>query len=233
MSLHIAAGPTDIAETVLLPGDPLRAKYMAENLLQDATCYNTVRGMLGFTGTYQGRPVSIQGTGMGIPSCSIYVHELLAEYKVRNLIMVGSCGSIQEDIELRDVIIAMTASTDSNINLLRFQGRSFAPCASYRLLKAACDAASARKIPVKVGSVFSTDLFYHDDPDYWRLWADHGILAIEMEAAAIYSLAAQFKANALAILTVSDDLCTGAKATSEERESSFTDMVKIALESVL
>jgi purine-nucleoside phosphorylase len=232
MSLHIGAGPTDIAETVLLPGDPLRAKYMAENLLEGATCYNKIRGMLGFTGTYKGKQISIQGTGMGMPSCSIYVHELLAEYKVRNLIRVGSCGSIQEQIELRDVIIAMTASTDSNINTLRFQGKSFAPCASYSLLQAACDAAKARSIPVKVGSILSTDLFYHDDPDYWRLWADHGILALEMETAAIYTLAAKFQANALSILTVSDNLCTGAKATSEERESSFTDMVKIALESL-
>jgi purine-nucleoside phosphorylase len=206
---------------------------MAESLLKDATCYNRVRGMLGYTGTYRGARVSIQGTGMGIPSCSIYVHELLAEYGVRRLIRVGTCGSIQESIELRDVIIAMAASTDSNVSYLRFQGRSFAPSASYSLLKAACDAAAARKTPVKVGGVLSTDLFYHDDPEFWRPWADHGCLAVEMETAAIYTLAARFKAEALSILTASDNLYTGARSTSQERESSFTEMFTIALEAAI
>ncbi len=233
MSIHIGAKTGEIAETVLLPGDPQRAKYMAENLLEGARCYSSVRGMLGFTGRYRGERVSIQGTGMGLPSCSIYVTELLAEYGVKRLIRVGSCGSIQAELQLRDLIIAMTASTDSNINLLRFQGSSFAPCASFPLLQAACDAAAARQAQVQVGSVLSTDLFYHDDPNFWKIWAAHGTLALEMETAALYTLAAKHQAEALAILTVSDNLCTGDISTAEERERSFTEMVTIALDAVV
>jgi purine-nucleoside phosphorylase len=230
MSIHIDAKAGDIADTVLLPGDPLRAKYVAENILKDSLCYNKVRGMYGFTGTYRGKKISIQGTGMGIPSCSIYIHELITEYQVNNLIRVGTCGSIQPDLKLRDIILAMTASTDSNSNKLRFQGMDYAPAANFNLLNKAFETASKMGKDVKVGSVFSTDTFYHNDPEYWRLWAKYGVLALEMETAALYTLAAQFGVNALSVLTVSDDIITGEKATSEERENAFTDMIRLALE---
>ncbi len=230
MSIHIGAKKGEIARTVLLPGDPLRAKYVAENLLENARCYNEVRGMYGFTGTYQGKPVSIQGTGMGIPSISIYAHELITEYGVQNLIRVGTCGAIHPDLALRDVILAMAASTDSRVNQMRFAGKDFAPAASFHLLRNAYDAATALGVPVKVGNILSTDLFYHDDPDYWQRWADYGVLALEMESAGLYTLAAKFGVNALSILTVSDQIITGAHVTAGERETAFTNMVKIALE---
>jgi purine-nucleoside phosphorylase len=230
MSIHIDAKVGDIANTVLLPGDPLRAKYVAENILKDSLCYNKVRGMYGFTGMYQGKRISIQGTGMGIPSCSIYIHELITEYQVKNLIRVGTCGSIQSYLKLRDVILAMTASTDSNINKLRFQGMDYSPTANFDLLKKAFEAASEMGKDVKVGSVFSTDTFYHDDPESWSLWAKYGVLALEMETSALYTLAAKFRVNALSILTVSDDILNKKRATAEERENSFTDMIQLALE---
>ena len=230
MSIHIGAKSGDIASTVLLPGDPLRAKYIAEHILKDATCYNEVRGMYGFTGTYKGKRVSVQGTGMGIPSISSYVNELIAEYQASNLIRIGTCGGIQPDMQLRDVILAMTASTDSQINKLRFQGMDFSPTASFPLLKKAYDVAVEKGINVKVGNVLTSDTFYQDDPDYWKFWANYGVLAVEMETAALYTLAAKFHVNALSILTVSDDLVTNQKATSEERQKAVTQMVEIALE---
>lgn len=230
MSIHIGAKSGEIARTVLLPGDPLRAKYIAEHILKDATCYNEVRGMYGFTGTYKGKMVSVQGTGMGIPSISIYVNELISEYQATNLIRIGTCGSIQPDMQLRDVILAMTASTDSQINKLRFQGMDFSPTASFPLLKKAYDVAVEKGINVKVGNVLTSDTFYQDDPDYWKFWANYGVLAVEMETAALYTLAAKFHVNALSILTVSDCLVTGQKATSEERQKAVTQMVEIALE---
>ena len=230
MSIHINAKTGEIAKTVLLPGDPLRAKFVAEKLLENARCYNTVRGMLGFTGEYKGKTVSVQGTGMGIPSISIYAHELITGYNVQNLIRVGSCGSIQPNLRLKDVILAMSASTDSNVNKMRFQGKDYAPAASFTLLKNAYAAAEKLGIAVHVGSIFSTDLFYHDDPDYWKVWADYNILALEMESAALYTLAAKFKVNALSLLTVSDQLITGEASSSDEREKSFTQMIEIALE---
>jgi purine-nucleoside phosphorylase len=233
MSIHIAAKPGDIASTVLLPGDPLRAKYIAENFFEDAVCYNEVRGMYGFTGMYKGKRVSVQGTGMGIPSISIYVNELISEYQVTDLIRVGTCGGIRPDTRLRDVILAMSASTDSQINRLRFGGIDYAPTASFPLLKKAYDAASTRNIDVKVGPVFTSDSFYHDDPDYWRIWAAYGILAIEMETTALYTLAAKFHVHALSILTVSDDLVLDKQATSEERQTAFTQMMEIALETAI
>lgn len=232
MSIHIGAKPGDIASAILLPGDPLRAKYIAENFLENAFCYNEVRGMYGFTGTYKGRKVSVQGTGMGVPSISIYVHELIAEYGVTDLIRVGTCGSIQPDINLRDVILAMSASTDSQVNKLRFGGIDYAPTASFSLLKNAYDAASKQGIDVKVGSVFTEDRFYHDDPDHWKILAASGILALEMETAALYTLAAKFQVEALSVLTVSDDLVLNKKATSKERQTAFTQMMEIALETV-
>lgn len=229
MSLHIGGKKGDVAETVLLPGDPLRAQFIAEHFLNNTKTYTTIRNVLGYTGTYNGKPVSVQGTGMGVPSISIYTHELITDYNVKNLIRVGSCGSIQKEIGMRDIILAMTASTDSAINKLRFGGRDYAPVASFNLLKRAYDAAAERKLDVKVGSVLTTDLFYHDDPDYWKLWADFGVLAIEMETTALYTTAARFDAQALTILTVSDNILTNEKLTPQERERSFSDMIELAL----
>jgi len=230
MSIHIGAKEGDIASTVLLPGDPLRAKYIAENFLTNTTCYNEVRGMYGYTGTYKGKRISIQGTGMGIPSISIYVNELISSYKAKNLIRIGSCGSMQPDIKIRDVILVMSASTDSNINKIRFNGVDYAPTANFDLLKKAYDIALKKEIRVKVGSVLTTDTFYGDNPDSWKMWAQYGILAVEMETAALYTLAAKFKVNALSILTVSDSLVTREETTWEEREKTFNQMVEITLE---
>jgi len=230
MSIHIGAKEGDIASTVLLPGDPLRAKYIAENFLTDAICYNEVRGMYGYTGTYKGKRISVQGTGMGIPSISIYVNELITNYRAKNFIRIGSCGSMQADIKIRDVILAMSASTDSNINKIRFYGMDYAPTANFDLLKKAYDIALEKGISVKVGSVLTTDTFYNDDPNSWKHWANYGILAVEMETAVLYTMAAKFKVNALSILTVSDSLVTREETTSEERQKTFNQMVEIALE---
>ena len=230
MSIHIGAKEGDIASTVLLPGDPLRAKYIAENFLTDAICYNEVRGMYGYTGTYKGKRISVQGTGMGIPSISIYVNELITSYKVKNLIRIGSCGSMQADIKIRDVILAMSASTDSHINKIRFNGMDYASTANFDLLKKAYDIAIEKGISIKVGSVLTSDTFYNDDPNSWKHWANYGILAVEMETAVLYTLAAKFKVNALSILTVSDSLVTREETTSEERQKTFNQMVEVALE---
>jgi len=230
MSIHIGAKEGDIASTVLLPGDPLRAKYIAENFLTDAICYNEVRGMYGYTGTYKGKRISVQGTGMGIPSISIYVNELITNYKAKNLIRIGSCGSMQTDIKIRDVVLAMSASTDSHINKIRFHGMDYASTANFDLLKRAYDIALEKDISIKVGSVLTTDTFYHDDPNSWKHWGNYGILAVEMETAVLYTLAAKFKVNALSILTVSDSLVTREETTSEERQKTFNQMVEVALE---
>jgi purine-nucleoside phosphorylase len=230
MSIHIGAKEGDIASTVLLPGDPLRAKYIAENFLTDAICYNEVRGMYGYTGTYKGKRISVQGTGMGIPSISIYVNELITNYQAKNLIRIGSCGSMQADIKIRDVILAMSASTDSHINKIRFHGMDYASTANFNLLKKAYAIALEKDISVKVGSVLTTDTFYNDEPNSWKHWANYGILAVEMETAVLYTLAAKFKVNALSILTVSDSLVTREETTSEERQKTFIQMVEVALE---
>ena len=230
MSTHIGAGPGDIAERVLLPGDPLRAKWIAENFLADARCYTQVRGMLGFTGTYQGVPVSVQGTGMGQPSASIYAHELLTEYGVRTLIRVGSCGALSETLRLRDVIAASGASTDSAMNRVRFAGLvDYAPVADFSLLHAAVHAAEERGIPVTVGPILAEDAFYSDRPDLYDTLAAYGVLAIEMETAALYTIAARHGARALTLLTVSDHIRTGERCTAEEREQTFRQMVEIAV----
>lgn len=229
MSIHIGAKEGEIASTVLLPGDPLRAKYIAENFLTKVICYNEVRGMYGYTGTYKGKRISVQGTGMGIPSISIYLNELITSYKAKNLIRIGSCGSMQPDIKIRDVILVMSASTDSHINKIRFNSMDYAPTANFNLLKRAHDIALEKNIPIKVGSVLTTDTFYHDDPDSWKHWASYGILAVEMETAVLYTLAAKFKVNALSILTVSDSLVTREETTSEERQKTFNQMVEVAL----
>jgi len=229
MSIHIGAKKGDIASTVLLPGDPLRAKYIAENFLTNSTCYNKVRGMYGYTGIYNDKRVSVQGTGMGIPSISIYINELISSYEVTNLIRIGSCGSMQPNIKIRDVILAMSASTDSSINKIRFNGMDYASTANFNLLKKAYDIALKKGIRVKVGNILTTDTFYHDDPDSWKHWANYGVLAAEMETAALYTLTAKFKVNALSILTVSDSLVTKEETTSEERQKTFNQMVEIAL----
>ena len=232
MSVHIGAEAGDIAPTVLLPGDPMRAKYIAENYLEEVYCYNQVRGMHGFTGRYQGKLISVQGTGMGIPSISIYLHELINQYQVRNLIRIGSCGSLQPDIKVRDIILAMSASTDSSINKIRFRGKDYAPTACYQLLRRAESIAEKKHLDIRVGNVLTTDMFYHDDPNHWQIWADYGALAVEMETAALYTMAAKFKVTALSILTVSDSLISGEETTPEEREMTFNQMAELALDLV-
>lgn len=233
MSIHIGAKPGDIADTILLPGDPLRAKYIADNFLENPVLYNEVRGMLGYTGTYKGRKISVQGTGMGVPSISIYAHELMESYGVQNLIRVGTCGAIQQDVQIRDVILAMSASTDSAINRVRFRYVDYAPTANFELLQKAYEAAKYAGVNVRVGNVFSADTFYNEDQESVRLWADYGVLALEMEGAALYTLAAKFKRKALAILTVSDHVLTGEATTAEERQTTLNQMIEIGLETAL
>ncbi|MEN3306460.1 MAG: purine-nucleoside phosphorylase [Micromonosporaceae bacterium] len=233
MSTHIGARPGEIAPRVLLPGDPLRAKWIAETYLQDAKCYSTVRNMLGFTGRYQDVEVSVQGTGMGMPSASIYAHELLAEYGADTLIRVGTCGALTEDLALRDVIAASSSSTDSAMNRVRFEGLvDYAPVADFGLLRTAVDKAAARGIAVRVGQVLAADAFYTDRPDLFDRLAEYGVLAVEMESAALYTLAARFRARALTILTVSDHIKTGERTSAEDREQTFRQMVEIALDTV-
>lgn len=232
MSTHIGAKEGQIAESILLPGDPLRAKFIAETFLTEVECYNLIRGMYGFTGNYKGKKVSVQGTGMGMPSISIYANELIQFYGVKNLIRVGTCGSYQKDVKVRDVILAMSASTDSNINKLRFHGMDFAPTASFKLLNKAYNISVEKGLNTKVGNILSSDTFYGDEPDSWKLWAKFGVLAVEMEAAALYTLAAKFGVDALGIMTVSDHLVTGEETTAEERQTTFTNMIEVALETI-
>ena len=230
MSIHIGAKEGQIASTVLLPGDPLRAKHIAQTMLEDAVGFNEVRGMLGYTGTYKGKRVSVMGSGMGIPSLSIYAHELVADYHVKTLIRVGTCGALQQALKIGDIVLAMTASTDSQVNKLQFHGMDFAPAASFELLWKAYQTASDAGIGVRVGGVLSGDIFYNDDPDWWKVWAEHGILACDMETSGLYTLAAKFKVEALAVLTVSDNILTKAEATAQQREQGFLQMARIALE---
>jgi purine-nucleoside phosphorylase len=233
MSIHIGAGKGEIAEVVLLPGDPLRAQFVAETYLKDAACHSRVRGMLGFTGLYKGKRVSVQGTGMGVPSISIYAHELVAEYGVRRLIRIGTCGAMQEEIRLGDVILAQAAGTDSAVNRIRFAGGDFAPAASFELLLAAFEAARSLGIRVRVGGILTSDTFYSDDPDSWKVWARYGVLAVEMESAELYTIAARHSAQALSVLTASDNLLTHATATAEQRQKGYTAMMEIALEAAI
>lgn len=232
MSIHIGAKVGDIADSVLLPGDPLRAKYIAETFLDNAVLYNSVRGMYGYTGFYKGKRISVQGTGMGVPSISIYVNELIQEYEVKKLMRVGTCGALQPNIELKDVILGMAASTDSSLNKMRFDGMDFAPIADFDLLLKAYDYAIKAGKKVQVGNILTSDIFYNDDylADPFRKWKDFGILAVEMESAALYTLATKFKRQALTILTVSDHILTGDKCSAEERQTAFTEMMEIALE---
>jgi purine-nucleoside phosphorylase len=234
MSTHIAAQPGQIAPTVLLPGDPLRARWIAESFLDDATCYSEVRGMYGFTGTWQGHPVSVQGSGMGQPSMSIYVNELFQDYDVQTVVRVGSCGALTERLAVRDVVIASGACTDSSMNRLRFHGLDYAAVADFGLLRAAYDAAAARDdVTSYVGLLFSGDSFYTPRPELLEPMVAHGVLAIEMEACALYTLAASYGRRALAICTVSDHMVTGEETTSQERQETFAAMVEIALAAAL
>lgn len=230
MSIHIGAKKGDIAETVLLPGDPLRAKWIAETYLDDITCYNKVRNMFGYTGTYKGRKISVQGTGMGVPSISIYAHELINEFDVKNLIRVGSAGSYQKNIKIRDIVIAMAASSTSGINQYRFQGADFAPTADFGLFQQAIEKAKEKNIEVKAGNVLTSDEFYADEFESYQMWSKFGVLCVEMESSGLYTIAAKHGVNALSLLTISDSLVTGEKTTTEERESTFKGMVEIALE---
>ena len=230
---HINAEMGDFADVVLMPGDPLRAKYIAETFLQDVRQVNNVRGMLGFTGTYKGRKISVMGHGMGIPSCSIYAKELITEFGVKVIIRVGSCGAVMDDVKLRDVVIGMGACTDSRVNRQRFKENDFAAIADYDLVHNAVEAAKARNVNVRVGNLFSADLFYSPDPDMFKVMEKYGILGVEMEAAGIYGVAAEFGARALTICTVSDHIKTGEQTTSEERQTTFNEMIEIALDSVL
>ena len=233
MSTHIGASPGAIAPHVLMPGDPLRAKWIAENFLDDATCYNEVRGMLGFTGTWRGQPISVQGSGMGQPSMAIYATELFTEYDVASIIRVGSCGALVDKVGLRDVVLATGACTDSGMNRLRFHGMDYAPVADFGLLRAAYDAATARDdVTAWTGLIFSSDQFYTPRPELNDIMVDHWVLAVEMEASALYTLAAKHDRRALAICTVSDHLVTGAQTSSLEREQSFGAMIEIALASL-
>jgi purine-nucleoside phosphorylase len=229
---HISASEGDFAPSILLPGDPLRAKYIAENFLEGVNEVNAVRNMLGYTGSYQGVPVSVMGTGMGIPSASIYATELINEYQVERLIRVGSCGAVTESVAVRDVILAIGACTDSLVNRTRYGGLDFAAVADFWLLKAAAEAADSKGVAVKVGSVHSADLFYNPNPEAFNRMEAMGVLAVEMEAAGLYGVAAEHGGRALAICTVSDHIRTGEATSSEERETTFSEMVEIALEAV-
>lgn len=232
MSLHLEAKLGEVAETVLMPGDPLRAKHVADNFLDDVKCYNQVRGMLGFTGFYKGKRVSVQGSGMGLPSLAIYTNELIDNYGVKNLYRIGSCGSFQKDIGLRDVILAMSASTDSSMNKNVFKGMDYAPTADWNLLLKAHDVAKDLGIEIKAGNILSSDCFYNYDPEEWKLWAEHGVLAVEMESTALYTIAARKNAKALSILTVSDSLVSGEQLSAKDRQTTFNQMVEIALNSL-
>lgn len=233
MSVHIEAKQGEIADSILLPGDPLRAKYIAETYLEHPVQYNQVRGMLGYTGLYKGQRISVQGTGMGIPSISIYVNELIRDYGVKKLIRVGTCGGIQKDIHVRDVILAMSAATDSAVNHAIFPTMDFAPTADFDLLKRAYDLGTELGVSLRAGSVLSADVFYRDSMDILKKLAGYGVLAVEMETSALYTLAAKYGAHALTILTVSDHVFTGDDTTAHERQTTFNDMIRIALQTAV
>ncbi len=233
MSIHIGAKDNEIAEVVLLPGDPLRAEHIAATFFEEAVCYSRVRGMLGFTGRYKGKRVSVQGTGMGVPSISIYAHELLHQYGATTLVRVGTCGALQPSVKVRDLILAMSASTDSAVNRIRFPHVDYAPTANFELLLRAYHVASEKGFNIHVGNILTSDTFYSDDQESTNKLIDHGTLAVEMESAALYTLAAKAKARALSILTVSDHVITGESTTSEERQTTFDHMIEVALEASL
>ncbi|MCU9999205.1 purine-nucleoside phosphorylase [[Pasteurella] aerogenes] len=233
MTPHINAPAGAFADAVLMPGDPLRAKYIAETFLQDAQQVANVRNMFGYTGTYKGRRISVMGHGMGIPSCSIYAKELITEYGVKKIIRVGSCGAVRPDVHIRDVIIGLGACTDSKVNRIRFKDNDFAAIADFNLTSAAVAAAKQKGVAVRVGNLFSADLFYTPDVEMFDVMEKYGILGVEMEAAGIYGVAAEFGARALAICTVSDHIRTGEQTSPDERQLTFNEMIEVALESIL
>lgn len=233
MTPHINAKPGAFADVCLMPGDPLRARHIAETFLEGAEQVTDVRNMLGFTGTYQGVSVSVMGSGMGIPSASIYYKELITEYGVKSLIRVGSCGAIAKDVRVRDIVIGMGACTDSKVNRMRFKDHDFAAIADYGLLENAVNSARAMKLPVKVGNLFSADLFYNPEPSMFDIMEKYGVLGVEMEAAGLYGVCAEFGAQGLAICTVSDHIRTGEALPPEDRQSTFNEMVEVALNSLL
>nr|WP_289072788.1 purine-nucleoside phosphorylase [uncultured Halomonas sp.] len=230
---HINAEKGDFADTVLMPGDPLRAKYIADTYLENVRQVNDVRNMFGYTGTYQGREISVMGHGMGIPSVSIYAKELITDYGVKSIIRVGSCGAVRDDVNVRDVVIGMGACTDSKVNRMRFNDHDFAAIADFELTSHAVAAAKAQNVPVKVGNIFSADLFYNPQTDMAELMKRYGIVGVEMEAAGLYGVAAEFGARALTICTVSDHILKGDSLSSADRQTTFNDMMVIALDTVL
>lgn len=233
MTIHIDASSEDIAETVLLPGDPYRAKWAAHTFLDGVKLVNETRGMLGFTGYWKGSKVTVQGSGMGMPSLSIYVNELIREYNAKTLIRIGSTGAMQENIALRDLILAVTASTISNPSTSIFKDLNFSPVASWELLNKAARIAEAKKLKTHIGGIYSSDTFYDERPDLTKEMTRHGVLAVEMETAELYTLAARYNCRALAILTASDHLITKEELSPSEREKSFSSMVELALETAL
>ena len=230
MSIHIGADKGDIAKTVLISGDPLRAKHTAEKMLSDVSCYNQVRGMYGYTGSFRGKRVSIQGTGMGIPTTAIYLNELFMFYDVECVIRVGTCGALQSDIELGEIILAMSASSDSNMNRLYFDQLDFAPTADFNLLLDAFEHSKKLDTVTHVGPIFSSDNFYDDTDNRWNKWINHGILGVEMETSILYTLAARFNAKALSLLTVSDNIITGESSSSKDREQSYMSMMELGFQ---
>ncbi len=233
MSTHIGASPGQIAPHVLMPGDPLRAKWIAENFLDDAERYSEVRGMYGYTGTWRGQPVSVQGSGMGMPSISIYTHELFTEYDVQAVTRVGSCGALTTDLALRDMVIASGACTDSSMNRITFEGLDYAAVPDFELMRKAWDAAQDQPVTTQVGLIMSADSFYASRPELTQRMVEYGLLAVEMEANALYTLAARHRRRALAICTVSDHIVTGEQTTAAERQETFGHMVEVALAAML
>ncbi|WP_028544062.1 purine-nucleoside phosphorylase [Paenibacillus taiwanensis] len=233
MSIHLEAPNGAIAEAVLLPGDPLRAKHIAENFLEGAQCYNNVRNMFGYTGTYKGKRISVQGTGMGVPSFSIYATELIKDYGCKTLIRVGTCGAIQEDVKLRDVLMAQSVCTDSSIVSHFFDDLSFSPIADFNLLHSAYMISQERNMNVRVGNIHSSDYFYSERPELNNKLGQYGVMAVEMETAALYILAAKYRVQALSLLTVSDHILTGEITSSQERQTTFNQMIEVALDTVV
>lgn len=233
MTPHINAPAGAFSDVVLMPGDPLRAKYIAETFFENAVEVTNVRNMLGYTGSYKGRKISVMGHGMGIPSCSIYTKELITEYNVKKIIRVGSCGAVRRDVKVRDVIIGLGACTDSKVNRIRFKDNDFAAIADFDMAQAAVQAAKNKGVSVRVGNLFSADLFYTPDVEMFDVMEKYGILGVEMEAAGIYGVAHEYDAKALSICTVSDHIRTGEQTSAQERQLTFNEMIEIALESVL
>ncbi|MGB5170619.1 MAG: purine-nucleoside phosphorylase [Eudoraea sp.] len=230
MSIHIDGKKGDVASTVLMPGDPLRAKWIAETYLENVKCYSKIRGMLGFTGEYNGNKVSVQGSGMGIPSSLIYYHELINEFDVNKIIRLGTAGSYQPHVKLKDLVIAISASTNSSINNIIFSGMHYSPTASFDLAVKASTYAKNNKIKAIEGNVLSSDVYYEAFPETYKKWAAYGVLCVEMETAGLYTIAAKHQIEALALLTISDSLVTGEICSAKERESTFNEMVEVALQ---